>query len=477
MKQILLLLAILSSFANPGYAQWAVDSLSAGRLDLQAVTFGDKVYFIGGETGEYPEHETAEVAVFDCLASAWDPSDAHSLSLGRSASACVSGDSGFYVVGGRIRDWNVVGIWGIPVYYATNRIDIFKNGTWHIDSLPDRVWGGRALKVGSKLLFTGFVDSVNYLISEIYASKKVYIFDESTGLWSTDSLSSARTELGAATDGTLAIFAGGVNGLGVTSGVVDIYNSATGSWSTASLSVARGYVGAAYAAGKFYFAGGVLAGALNASTDVIDVYDGLSWTTDHLSVPRGGVMALAVNDEVYFMGGSEFDLSFLPYPNSNGTYNTVDVLNTVSGSWSRQDFAFPYIFPWVPVTAWHQYAGFTAWGNKIYVAGGGVAGWLQNNAIRAYSPYVEILDVPLGLAGTGEPVSFDVFPNPSPGPVTVVLPIARATIRVFDAYGREVLTSEVRGRNTELHLERSGMYVVQVQTPHGTSTRKVVIRG
>jgi hypothetical protein len=377
-------------------------------------------------------------------------------------------------VGGRIKNW-ITSSWAIPDYDATNRIDIFKNGAWHIDSLPDRVWGGRAVKVGSKLLFAGFVDSVNYFISEIYASKKVYIFDESTGLWSTDSLSSARTELGAATNGTLAIFAGGVNGLGVTSNVVDIYNAATGSWTTATLSAARGYVGGTYANGKFYFAGGVLAGALNVSSDVVDIYDGSAWTTDHLSVPRAGVMAAAVNNKVYFMGGGEFDLSFLPFPNSNGTYSTVDVLNTFSGSWSREDFTFPYVDPWFGYTTWHLYAGFTTWGNKIFVAGGGSMAMVQGNAQNFYSPNVEILDVPLAVADVDGSVSFDVFPNPSSGPITIVLPDAGAEIRVLDAYGREVLKLKASGRAAELHLNQSGVYLVQVLTPHGTATRKVVI--
>jgi len=464
---------LFTCFALTGFSQWAQDSLSLPRMLVQAVTFRDKVYFIGGEIGNYPDNETSEVAIYDCLASAWLPSD--SLSLGRSASACVSGDSGFYVVGGRICNWSkAIGL--AKFYDASNRIDIFKNGVWHTDSLPDAVWGGRAVKVGSKLLFTGFVDSINYISSCIYASKKVYVFDESTGLWSTDSLSGARTELGAATDGTLAIFAGGVNGLGVTSDVVDIYNSVTNTWTTSQLSVARGYVGAAYENGKFYFAGGVLAGVLNQSSDVIDIYDGTNWTTDHLSLARAGVMVAAVNDEVYFMGGSDFDLSLLLIPNSNGNYNTVDVLNTVTGAWSRQDFNYQDPVPFFGSAIWHQYAGITTWGNKIFVAGGGVTGWLFGNTIIAYTRYIEIRDVTLGLRDVGASVSFDLYPNPSTGSFTLLLPEARAEIRITDLLGQEVWKITATSRTLNITLDANGVYLVHIQTRQGSAVRKLVIR-
>ena len=471
MKKQIVLISLFVSFALAGHSQWAQDSLSTGRTFSQAVTFGDKVYFIGGETGQYPQYETANVSVYDCISSAWDPSD--SISLARSSSVCISGDSGIYVLGGRNLNF-IRTISPVSIFDATNRIDIFKNGAWHTDSLPDHVWGGRALKVGSKLLFAGFVDSINYYSSEIFASKKVYIFDESTGLWSTDSLSSARTELGAATNGTLAIFAGGVNGMGVTSDEVDIYNATTGSWTTAQLSVSRGYVGGTYANGKFYFAGGVQSGVLNVSSDVIDIFDGSAWTTDHLSVPRAGVMAVAISNEVYFMGGGEFDLSILPILNTNGTYNTVDILNTSSGNWSRKDFNFPHL-DYFGTATWHLYAGFTTWGNKIFVGGGGSMAWTHNNALTTYSRNVEIRDVTLGLSELTGEISFEVYPNPATGPVTLMLPGDPAEIRITDIIGQEVMYIKTMDRRVKLQLEKSGIYFVTVKTKKGTATRKIIV--
>lgn len=461
MKKQVLQLLLFVSFTTTAYSQWSQDTLRSERLHLSAVTFGDKVYFIGGEKGNYLDYEFSEVAVYNCITSAWESSTA--LSSARSNTTCASGDSGIYVLGGRNLDWTRTNGFARN-FNASNRVDIFKNGAWTIDSIPHHVWGGEALKVGSKILFAGFVDSINYLTSEIYASNKVYIFDESTGLWSMDSLSSARTELGAATDGSIAIFAGGVNGLGITSDVVDIYNGVNNSWTTATLSVARGYVGGGYSNGKFYFAGGVLSGIVNQSSDVVDVYDGSAWTTTHLSAPRAGVMVAAVNDYVYFMGGGQVDLSLLMLPNGGGTSKVVDVLNSTSGDWSQLDFFSA-----------HMYGGHTTWGNQIFVGGGGKQLWQQSNQLYIYTRVVEIRDVTLGLSELNGGVSFEVYPNPSTGPFILLLPEARAEISVKDIVGQEVMNIQSMDRTTELQLERNGIYFVTVKTKHGTATRKIIV--
>ncbi|MCP6769889.1 hypothetical protein NL529_34085, partial [Klebsiella pneumoniae] len=76
----------------------------------------------------------------------------------RSHSICISGDSAIYVFGGR-KYTN--GHAYVREYRGSNRIDIFKNGIWNYDTtiIQGHIWGGRGLKVGSKIMFTGFVDS------------------------------------------------------------------------------------------------------------------------------------------------------------------------------------------------------------------------------------------------------------------------------------------------------------------------------
>ena len=459
MKKRILLFGLLLSSALPGYSQWAVDTLPVAKMHLGAVTFQDKIYFIGGE---YYSNETSEVSVFNCITSSWDSS--MNISNSRSLTTCISGDSGIYVLGGRLWDYG----YGWARYYnGSRRIDIFKNGAWQTDSIsiPDPVWGGRALKVGSRLLFTGFVDSIDYITSDIYASKKVYIFDESTGTWSTDSLSSPRTELGAATDGTIALFAGGVNGLGIVSDVVDIYNSVSNTWTTSSLSVARACLGATYANGKFYFAGGELGGIISYPSDVVDVYDGSGWSTMQLSVPRAKVEVAAINDEVYFMGGCNVDLNFLPFPDGRPAFSTVDVLNTSQGDWSRKDFNTP-----------HANFACATWGNKIFAAGGGLKSWCQGSPCGpSYMFEMEIRDVTLGMEDLPGKISMEVYPNPSAGGFTILLPEDQAEIRITDIVGQEIMYTKTTDRLTNLQLEINGIYFVMVKTKNGTATRKIII--
>jgi hypothetical protein len=87
-------------------------------------------------------------------------------------------------------------------------------------------------------------------------SKVVDIFDVSTNMWTTDSLSIARADLGAATLGNLVIFAGGWDGTAAVYKTVDIYDTLTGLWTTDSLTTGRFYAAATSIGDVFMFAGG-----------------------------------------------------------------------------------------------------------------------------------------------------------------------------------------------------------------------------
>src|SRR5436190_4589860 len=174
-KYILILILVFSSVVN-GFSQWTLDSLSDAKSNFDAVQFENKIYFIGGETDWYADSFiTSKVEIYNCLTSSWEISD--SINFPRSHAASVAGDSAIYVFGGR--KWTQVSHQWIRDYVGTNYIDIFKNGVWHVDSttIQGYVWGGQGLKVGSKIMFAGFVDSIQYLTSEYFASNKVYIFD------------------------------------------------------------------------------------------------------------------------------------------------------------------------------------------------------------------------------------------------------------------------------------------------------------
>ncbi len=469
LKKNLLLFIVLHTSTLSAFSQWAIDTLSSGRSNFDAVIFENKVYFIGGEIDWYDSLlVSSEVAIYNCLTSGWELPNY--ITSPRSHSASVSGDSGIYVFGGR--KFTIGHAW-IREFAASNKIDIFKNGAWQVDStvITGGVWGGHGLKVGSKIMFAGMVDSIEYLTSEFFASNQVYIYDELTGAWSIDTLSSPRTELAVATDGTIAMFAGGVNGLGHTSDVVDIYNSVTGVWSTANLSVPRCFLAGAYANGKFYFAGGELGGLVNYQSDVIDVYDGSAWTTTHLSSPRAGVEAAVVNDNIYFMGGGNYNLSFLPYPNTPNNYPTppnidsiVDVLITSTGSWIRADLNYRRL----------EFAQ-TTWGTKIFV-GGGCYRTFVGSGINNKFDYVEIRDVAtIGITDIADDISINVYPNPSNGPATILLPGNEVDISVTDILGHEILKTKTTERKLNLQLNNNGMYLIFVKSKIGSAIRKLLV--
>jgi len=143
-------------------------------------------------------------------------------------------------------------------------------------------------------------------------------------------LSEGRVGLAATSSGDLVIFAGGVNVTGY-SDRVDIYNVTSGIWTTATLSVPRGYLAAASAANLVFFAGGccpVLFGGGFDGTSIsykqVDIYNisERSWSTAKLSQERRWFAATSVRNLVLFGGGSLSDVVDI-YDVTNNTWTTA----------------------------------------------------------------------------------------------------------------------------------------------------------
>ena len=94
------------------------------------------------------------------------------------------------------------------------------------------------------------------------------VYNTSTDLWSTASLSQARYGLAAASVGNKVLFGGGSEG-NVYSKVVDIYDTSTGVWSTANLSQARLWPSATSVGNKVLFAGGFVNGGYS---NLVEIY-------------------------------------------------------------------------------------------------------------------------------------------------------------------------------------------------------------
>ncbi|MCP3915983.1 MAG: hypothetical protein GY711_10545 [bacterium] len=319
------LVAIAAFTAAPAQAQWSTATLSHPRGDVTSVSVGDLVLFAGGRVGNV-FHDTVDI--YDA-ALGLPPSDpaawsSTTLSVARTGiGGAVLDDLAFFAGG------------SIPA--STAVVDIFdaRSRTWSTAALSVPRGQVAATTVGDKVLFAGGQNNGP-------PSAVVDIFDGALGLppsdpaaWSTATLSTARTQVAAASVGTLAIFAGGRNATAAL-GDADIYDSATDSWSVTALSQARivDREATATTGTRAYFAGGqVTPGAGATMSDVVDIFDahgGQSSST--LSTARGYVGATALGNTVIFAGGAGDGFVL---------QDTVDMLNTGTGQWSSSQLSQP----------------------------------------------------------------------------------------------------------------------------------------
>jgi len=70
---------------------------------------------------------------------------------------------------------------------------------------------------------------------------------------------------------------------------------------------------------------------------------------------------------------------------------------------------------------------------------------------------------------------FSIYPNPTNGSFTVELQTAKAEITVTNVLGELVLQTNAINSKTNLQLDRSGVYIVQLRTEQGTTTRKLIV--
>ena len=71
--------------------------------------------------------------------------------------------------------------------------------------------------------------------------------------------------------------------------------------------------------------------------------------------------------------------------------------------------------------------------------------------------------------------SFSIFPNPTSGQFTILLPIDNAEITVTNALGQQILKKQTTQKTTNLQLDNNGLYIVYVTTKQGTTTGKLIV--
>lgn len=213
---------------------------------------------------------------------------------------------------------------------------------WTYSNLTEAKCQMGAASLGSKAYFAGGNNGFNYL-------SKVEIFDVKTRTWSFSYLSFARQFPAGVSCGSKVFFAGGIR-IPVVYDIVDIYDTITKQWTVAHLSEPRFSVSALAKDNIVLFAGGINLGTGHASS-VVDIYNmqtGL-WSTASLSKARGTMGAALLGDLAFFAGG---------FDNQNYT-NVVDIYNFSTNTWTTSTLSKA-----------RGFVAAAAVGTKVLIAGG-----------------------------------------------------------------------------------------------------------
>ncbi len=136
-------------------------------------------------------------------------------------------------------------------------------------------------------------------------SKKIDVYDNTTGRWLSYEASEARNRVSAAVIGTKAIFFGGNANENKYSKAIDIYNNITGEWTTAVASEERGYgISVAVIGDKAIFFGGDKINELSKKVDIYNSIDN-SWTMHEVSKTHSWSSATVIGSKAIFFGGYE----------------------------------------------------------------------------------------------------------------------------------------------------------------------------
>ena len=80
-----------------------------------------------------------------------------------------------------------------------------------------------------------------------------------------------------------------------------------------------------------------------------------------------------------------------------------------------------------------------------------------------------------GIAETENNISISVYPNPTSGQFTIMLPTDKADIIVTNLLGQTIIKEQATQKTMDLQLNENGVYIVFVRTKQGTATRKLIV--
>jgi hypothetical protein len=330
-----------------------IGTLSFPRAGLKSASDGNKILFAGGYDND--ENEFTWVDIYDISTQAWSIAKSHWQSFGMAAGHA---SNKILFAGGQGR-WEQFSI-------TTSIVDIYDASlnAWSSAHLSVNRSHMGAATLDNKIFFAGGLrwpdGQIIHFPNSFVATNTVDIFNNTTGAWSTASLTEPRYGLSANTAGNKIYFAGGGGNYPSTlSKTIDIFDASTNSWSTSQLQEAKRDHAAISFNNKIYWAGGVTTSASgnqvpSSLVEIRDVVTG-AISLSCLFQPNASFKAVVKDNKIVFFTGQ-------------GTVkNKFDIYNTVTNTWSVGV---------LPVSL--EDATIISVNNTIYIAGGYVNGTESN---------------------------------------------------------------------------------------------------
>ena len=291
--------------------------LSQARSAIAVASAGNKIFFAGGfiSQGVY----SSRVDIYDITTNVWTTAE---LSQPRKGVATAVLDKKIYFAGGELAV-------NSPMY--SSRVDIYNTETnsWtiaHLSNVQALLAGAAA---GNKVVFASGVTA--------------HIYDATNNIWSTAPLSERPGEgnccqgevggIAATVIGNTIYFAGGA-GWDVHK-AIDIYNTSTNIWSTSSLSEYKGYAAGIAVGNTNYWAGGYTYGYTNGQSSLVEIRDMNSGSSTFGSLFQGNYSFAAVQKKdtiVFFTGLGAVKNKFDIYDISNKTWSIGLLPENIEGA-------------------------------------------------------------------------------------------------------------------------------------------------
>jgi hypothetical protein len=314
-----------------------ISTLSQARVGVTIAAAGNKILIAGGGGTQPGQCNTSRIDIYDISTNSWAIAE---LSVARAEMAvAVLGNKIFFGGGEAQKTFpNTTTCYKGPDT-KSSAVDIYdaSSNTWSIAQLSSpRITTGTS--AGNKVIFAGGADLWEYTQ---WPSNVVDIYDASTNSWTNTLLTEYKGFTQIATSGTKVYLAGGAYTLTGWAGHglskrIDIYDASSGSWSVDYLNNERGAMGAISANNKIFWAGGAIIDVTNLDvgydyTSSVEIRNLATNTTSFECLVSPSIpIAFRKDDKLVFIhiqGGNMFDI----YDLSTGSWSIGVTSQTIPG--------------------------------------------------------------------------------------------------------------------------------------------------